>query len=506
MNHKILISCMISALAIGLAACDSDDDKGAKTTTTCSPRCSEAGEAISCDANGEEVINKCDNGCDSTTNTCKESEVATCSHTGDKCLDGSIVTCVNGTVTKTVSCGTLGCDASTNTCIQATCNAGELQCANNKLQKCENNAWVDQETCEFGCSNKACNQDPDKSTKEGDSCDVETYIESCNENTIYYCNGEEVTAIDCESDTCALSKDNMAFCYSGSCTADRIGCETVTSDGESANFATYYQCEALADGTQAARMVSYAQCDGSCTESVGCEGGTYTKGGKAGESCFPDIYTDSCSSENAVLSCDTYTYSVESLTCESDSPCAVSADGYADCATSCQQGDADIKVCSSFYSVTQSCMATSDGKYAYFMSDYEVCDNHCKDGACVDKILDKEGESCDSSSYADTCTGDILSYCYEGTVYATNCAAYNAPCRLAGGYGDCFDKSSECTTVGEKQTACQTSYFGDYFVEYECKAEDGNTGKNLLVPVNEAYCNNACNTEGTDCDEKGREE
>ena len=44
-----------------------------------------------------------------------------------------------------------------HTCVLWVCDDGDRQCVGDELQECQNNAWVTIETCEWGCSNGACN-------------------------------------------------------------------------------------------------------------------------------------------------------------------------------------------------------------------------------------------------------------------------------------------------------------------------------------------------------------
>jgi len=40
------------------------------------------------------------------------------------------------------------------------CNAGDLKCVGNDLMICQNNQFILQKTCEFGCENKECKEEP----------------------------------------------------------------------------------------------------------------------------------------------------------------------------------------------------------------------------------------------------------------------------------------------------------------------------------------------------------
>ena len=77
-------------------------------------------------------------------------------------------------------------------------------------------------------------------------------------------------------------------------------------------------------------------------------------------------------------------------------------------------------------------------------------------------------------------------------------------CHIVDGIAGCYSSNEACTEEGAKTQEC-VDFFGVlYYVEISTCAKDEKG--NLFNVTTEKYCANACNAEGTDCDENGYDE
>ncbi|MGZ3418230.1 MAG: hypothetical protein ACXVEF_19405 [Polyangiales bacterium] len=257
-----------------------------------------------------------------------------------------------------------------------------------------------------------------------------------------------------------------------------IGCSSSSSSGSSSFVSNY--CDAFAPCCAKAGRPS----DGSqCRAFIGAFTSSSSFNQAAADKCIADINAaknnpDFCTSGSSTPSCSNVFKSTSSggskapgETCDSDSDCAPSPEGTANCGSIFKSG-MTIKKCQIVIvgkAGDSPCVSTIDGNITYFSGSSTSMDVPPKGYSCnkasglrcdstTEKCvaLAKEGESCTSS---DACSQDL--YCPSGT--DSKCTARKAagqPCTFDECVKTAFcDSSATKTCVAKTPTggACTTS-------------------------------------------------
>lgn len=202
----------IFALALGFVACsdDSKDDDNKEETSVCEAKCADANTLITCDADGKEKSETCDNGCDADNKACKDAPACE-----QKCKDdNTLIACKDG-AEEEQTCD-FGCDSSTNAC------KIDVACANANCS--------DGQTCIMGI----CVPDGDLNKSHRSECDHTTFVDHCEDGELILCQPEnEITRNDCTARNLGFGSD-----YPGQgCkvykdgTVNRAACAVEDTDG-----------------------------------------------------------------------------------------------------------------------------------------------------------------------------------------------------------------------------------------------------------------------------------
>ncbi len=505
------------------------DDCSLQDGRTCAEACKEESATSTCVLDSDNYI-ECSEACSKagdTTPVCITSQ-------GTGYLLNQVCTDVDGkllyiTDYSDYSACANGCNPAGTACeggsVPSTCTEGAVQCSGKTVQTCTNGAWVDSKTCDVACKDGKCS-DPSVVPTVGDNCD-DSLVEICDGNTGYYCNEGTVATIECDSDApCAVrAADNYSDCAETCKAGDQPKGECVSYMGYP--LAVAYNCEKTEDGGYAYFMGDYQFCESSCSAGI-CDGqapATCTEGakqcsGKTVQVCTNGAWVDGntcdekCSNgecvaagnvptvgdvcdENFTEMCDGDTGyycsggQVAALDCGGNGyVCAARAsDGYVDCVNTCKAGDQPMGVCRNYMgypmAVQYTCEKTSDGSYAYFISDdYELCSVTCVEGVCSDKVV--------YNLCPDSCQIE------GGQSCADACKAESATSTCVLDSDNYIECSEACSKAGNTSPVCITSQGTGYLLNQVCTDVDG---KLLYITDYSDYsaCANGCNAAGTAC-------
>lgn len=171
---------------------------------------------------------------------------------------------------------------------------------------------------------------------------------------------------------------------------------------------------------------------------------------------------------------------------------------FCNCETGQNCSDAQLAACKK-----AQCVYTCDGHSLNAScpdsEPYSVsCAAGCRDGKCIDMVIEDKGQSCDPDSYADRCVGNLLAYCTEDTVAAQYCAG-DSSCQISktlDGFASC---AKTCDTPSEPLNEC--IYSEDYGLYYVVQSvcETADDGQNYRFRKVLDYCYTGCNDDNTGC-------
>ncbi len=322
----------------------------------------------------------------------------------------------------------------------------------------------------------SCDDDSDKKDKDNKADKVcDAGAKKCDGSSLMVCGDNKWNV----SETCNNGCNDEALACNplvGSCTAGELQC-----DGN-----TLYVC----DGTS---WTTKQNCPNGCDAA--------TKSCKAGSSePDPGQSATKCDAE-IEAKCDAMAdlYGMEA----DEVACAV-VDGKAGCVEVCSKEKEVDPYCYGSEFINFVCTKSDDGVLHWEEDEdtYKKCEFGCNsDGTdCGEALVSDEGQSCTSTSRADRCDGNVLSYCgASGKVIAGDCAEDDAVCATVdnGTYADCFYEEDVCTQVGTKSTYCDPYY--EAVFNTECKAASDGKKYDVVDWDNYKECDYGCNAAGTDC-------
>ncbi len=421
-----------------LTKCEND----AYVTETCPNGCAEdgkscAGGVIPPQCNSATYINTCANNiltkCENDTfviETCPNG----CADDGKSCDGGAIVS---------------QCDSATyiNTC------------TNNILTKCVNNAYVT-ETCPNGCATDGKSCDGGAIVSQ---CDSATYIDKCTNNILTKCENDtfvfETCPNGCADDgkscatelTCQMGPGTMAagttynqFTYTGcACDANYVkSCGVV--DGKEVAFTCYFNKK---DNSYNEEYIACENCR--------IENGRYECGSTP--QCDSATYVNTCAN-NILTKCVNNAYVTETCSngCATDGKSCASGSEF-----TCAMGPGTMEAGATYNQYTYTGCACDanyvkscgvvDGKEVAFTCYYNKKDNSYNEEylACENCRIENgryecgATPQCNSSTYVNTCTNNILTKCVNGAVVTETCS------------NGCADDGKSCAGGGGNEFVCE---------------------------------------------------
>ena len=240
--RKKLFLALIALTACCGYGCAEDD--GSATCTEGQRRC--YGEHSQVCKDGAYTTEKCTMGCDAVSGKCNTSPVTPkiCDDGKFQCADGKLNKCVSNAWVKQEECPADRCDATAGKCNTENqpadkCTNGKFKCENDKLYKCENESWNAGTDCP--AATHICNAEATdeagacvvKSTEPADKCMNGKF--KCENDKLYKCENEAWnTGTDCPTatHTCnAEATDEASACVEKStepaekCTNGKFKCE-----------------------------------------------------------------------------------------------------------------------------------------------------------------------------------------------------------------------------------------------------------------------------------------
>ena len=169
----------------------------------------------------------------------------------------------------------------------------------------------------------------------------------------------------------------------------------------------------------------------------------------------------------------------------------------------CQVGDPDIKTCYGDSAFVLTCSKVLGDTNGYLIADDWVdCPNGCdpETGECV-KFDEEEGKRCTSRSKPKCVGDDMLMYCNEDKVFASQVCIGNdgniGACITEGDSAKCYER---CTQEGATRTKCiETSANSAYTSVETCENVDGVLIYKENVEKSENCASYGCNADKTGC-------
>ena len=423
--------------------------------------------------------------CADDTKVCVEGEAFCKSGDGGEV----VVVCKDGELIETTCGANYRCSAEEKACVFATQCANSIQptCENGRIKYCANNIYVYTE-CENGCSTatNVCNPvstGKGECTKGAVRCNREGEREICDSAGMWKAHpcceeGDAECVLVCDSGACVSSiKEGATRCasdrtYAQPCDADKPMCDESKGACVPAEVSYCGDVEVeLNDGSKV-KLQDYCDSEYGAGKTVGaCEGSYY--------SCMR--VCDASKVGESYQVCGTY---------------QTTSGGEADFA-----GEG---VCVDFY----------DGEHYGVAEDQESFKN-CKN-AC-----NEEGTTCDEHGFAGGGSGGgEVTYCGDVDVEMSDGSKkkLQEACDEMYGKGNavgvCVGLSVTCfftckaSDVGKTYPICdtyQTTSGGEADFAGEGKCSDVGEGHYSIVEDDASFkaCKNACNAEGTDCDDQG---
>lgn len=451
--------------------------------------------------------------CDDETKACVQK---VCTEKEKRCANNNVEKCVNNAWTVLTECAdNKMCKESTKKCVNIVCTDGDTRCSSKgKLETCSNNSFGNAVACG---SDEVCKAVSDKK--------AECITSVCTDGT-YQCSGAELQKCIDNAWVTQATCDSAALCYAkstkGSCKARECenGAEACSRSKASSKVCKDYAweftlCSTVQDGSKCIISNGHASCQVPvCTNGYSCDGNTlkrcennaYTYTKDCGSSAVCDASAGKCVPNECAegnYSCASSTLRkcedgkwVSKATCTANQQCSAEDKKCID--NECNPDDykcsgKDLYDCVSgkwhkaeTCSDSQTCDASSGlcVNAAECTSGNKCQDNNlyeCKSGAWVLKQNCASGESCNSSvglcaqcggnSYE--CRGQDLYNCRNYQWVKQQTCASNETC--SGSYygGGCIaNEVSECTNGSKKcdGNTLKTCTGGKWTVEQECSA------------------------------------
>ena len=208
------------SLSLCLTACGESNsggnDKDTCNPATFQPSCKNEMYQNVCKADGTLDSQKCDNGCDAKTGTCKDVDQLNCATgTNQKpYCEGNISHFCQLQQEKTLDCQALGCNPTTGAC---NCEEGTYDCLFGNLRQCQSNTWTVIERC----GADACDAEHGKCLVD---CADETY--TCEKNVLKKCENKAWIDIEnCQSKQCNANTQTCDTIPDGQCIEDTYACD-----------------------------------------------------------------------------------------------------------------------------------------------------------------------------------------------------------------------------------------------------------------------------------------
>ncbi len=526
---KLLITSLAAMSLLAFGACGDDEED--KKECTSNAQCTDASKPV-CNADGKCVADPghgTDTECTSN-DQCTDPSKPVCNASG-VCVAGSQTDlCAGVTCNANETCNpsTGKCEANSE---PARCTSnddcGALEICNTETGVCEFNDPCADVTCSEGefCANGEC-------FAEGDTCDDNTFAESCDQNTVVYCFEGAVHTLDCgqgEGYSCDMIKEGyIADCFSKTEDACASG------DEEKLVCAYYGLFTAFSAGASCQETVSgeyyyyYKDPTGETWEECeeDCDGATgmcaMPKEVPAGWTCNPDYYGDEdCDCGCGILDEDCADNSYAS--CEYATGCTATGYVNPEDSTQCVKVSGVGESCTPGEN-TASCngegiaincaqvdiTATGDAVYAV------VASQPCDSAAPCETNGNKSAAACTPEGWSENCVGfwgDGYCDCGCGIVDVDCADDSYASCEYSGcteGHVVAADPTT-CAKVATEGDACDSSEYTeqctDAGVMLSCRASSSEStagkitgfdcgGDACLVDSNgEAACyssDNAC--------------
>ncbi len=437
---------LLSALIFSFG-CNSEDEKN--ELPECEPRC-DGNILYLCeeqpDGSMHEKMLNCGFGCQN--NACVPPEASTC-HPG--CQDGHIwVECAANQQKITKECIS-GCDEFG--CLETDPPCEYTHCEGNVLLVCKENGEYEEQPCNYGCQNNACNESPTE-------C-----ISGCSGNDLIQCAPDGTREVThCENG-----------CQSGACNRP-----TEDECAPVCNGKFLYYCDE--SGNQKTDYCNFG-CENSACVEIYCEGNKLIRHGAVDE-------VDDCTEHGEI--------------------CITDEHGYADCEEACPGTGERQSICkvedgktsTTYYECSRQengwlAISSQDTIHNGILNKEIDCSKGCSgDGTHCKGKTDSEYAICDPQSWIPKCEGESILYCdnYYGYIKAQDCAADGKICVMANGIPQCRKR---CSQKDENSVCVPTDGYGKTSALKKGCFEDENN--KLYEENSEIACRNGCNDDRTDC-------
>ena len=419
---------------------------------------------------------KCENGCDPDNGECVKfdaNEGKRCTTRSEtKCLgDDMLLYCNENKVYASRVC--IGKDGKTGVCIEEDKSANCYETCTEEgatrsscITTSENAAYTSTETCTningvlvyketstencaaFGCKNdnSGCIKFRDD---DGTNCSADIDKDACFGNIVSWCNHGRKTSVDCKyygSDTsCAILEDGSAYCMETCDVLDEEKKVCVYDDEENGYITKHKKCITASNGVKVFNSIETESCSEGCNETW-----------DACVHCTPGDVRTMCS--------ETYGENGINL--------------YLECKSNGGTPYWDYKIVNR-------------------ESVYEICPDGCNatKTAC-NKVLDIQGEACDSSFQSRCIDGYRVECANSGFVSAETCPS-DTSCHTSPAMGN-TNCSEPCTQPQAPQIFCVTfpEDNSSYLYQVSCERVDGGLYdfQNVLQ-----QCAKGCNSSRTAC-------
>jgi len=407
-KRNLLLACLTIA---PLSALGCDENLDTKCTSEKSV-CISSNRLAEC-ISGQEVIRDCPSG-----SVCQEDRCAiqeTCSPSEPSSCFGSeqVKQCVEGAYTLT-PCG-LNQACQNGACIPQTgnneCLAGQTKCEGNTLSSCQDGLW----------KNDAC--------PTNQACLSGACAETCHNTGSVKCDGLDVLACSADlfwvkSTTCTTG------CQNGACT---------TTECTASGFVPYcLNATTLASACSAAGTLTKTTCPNGCQNNA-CVTTT--------PECSQAGFTPYCINTTTLASACSAAGVLTKTTC----PNGCQNDACVNTAPECNPAGF-TPYCINTTTLASACSAAGTLTRT-------TCPSGCAAGKCQTDTPEV-GSSC-SSSFVDSCYNNVMYYCSNGRVEASNCSMF----ALLGMNLTCIPLKDGASTCGESDVSDKCSADGStYFI------------------------------------------
>lgn len=527
MKNKLIAVCALSCAALGLNACAEGPYSNLDCDSSYVAECLNAKSLMFCD-NGKLTVTTCDSKsyCRSMNGGAAEcapissgGEIQSqCSHVGTQCSGNSLVTCTNGQITANMICPN-GCDASTNTCKTSTgpsteCTPGEKKCAGEAgFAECDNSGnWMYADCrCEDDPVDgpRCISSEPETCTPGAKKCAGNAGLAVCSDSgsweyTNCTCENDPTEGPRCAAqapDPCASCTDNQV-CKQGACVEKPA--EIIVTD--------VVECEA-----DDACDVGFVCANKACVPKEMSEA---NEGDPCDEAWYDSDYYEFCDADGNARYCsyddnDDVVLFVEKCSAGCRTAYSEDTEGYtAICenavSDACFTENEEIGYCEVLtdslgdfaYSSYYVCMPTTDGTLAAVdmavWGEYTVCN----EAACTAEGTCEGGDVPTSCDYESKCDGDVLSVCYDLSMFGlgvfedvVDCKADGMVCDTLNEVSDCY---RVCSEVGAVAYSCEFDEDEGIPSLVTSTCTDMGNGKLYDANVVET-CGNACDAEAGKC-------